>query len=499
MKQEAKHNKRPDAMRSDEWRLHSIFENSHAGCFFVDKEGIIRVVNDAWLRMMRYSAPNEIIGKHFSAVFSVPGELKKAQMMFASLLQGANFPSEEFTLHCHDGSVAHLLLSANPLKKEEKIFGVEGFLIDLTHRKRIEAELKESKERYRTLWEVSRDGILLLDMSRKIVIANAKALKMFGYGSNDEIIGKNYSDFIVENDHKKFTKKGESLLRNGGSKEIPCEIICNDGTLIPAEARETLTQGPEGEPHGSIIVIRDISEMKNLQAELLHIRGMNILPQVISGIAHEVRTPLNAILATVEALFQEIGEKAKYEEYMFHIRNQIERLSLLMKDLLELGKPVQSTFFQMESLVNHARAIVDLWNETSFSKTHLLRFLSPPWLEQVYIDVDSSRLQQVLFNLLHNAAQNSPMGSEILLQIDRPDEERVRITIQDRGCGIPVENFPKIFLPFFTTRKGGTGLGLCLARNFLQAIGGEITISNNDPHPGCKVEVILPAAKGMGP
>ncbi len=163
-----------------------------------------------------------------------------------------------------------------------------------------------------------------------------------------------------------------------------------------------------------------------------------------------------------------------------------------MKDLLELGKPVQTTSFQNELLTEVCKSTIDLWNVTELSKRYVLRFISHPNTENVYINTESLRLQQCLLNLIENAAQNSHEGSEIILELLEPKGKRINVRIIDKGLGIPPDNLEHIFKPFFSTRKGGTGLGLCLVKHFIESMGGKIAIWNNDPSPGCTVEITLP-------
>jgi signal transduction histidine kinase len=105
---------------------------------------------------------------------------------------------------------------------------------------------------------------------------------------------------------------------------------------------------------------------------------------------------------------------------------------------------------------------------------------------------DGRRLQQVFLNLLDNAAQHSPEGSEIQVVICEPEGRVCRTQVIDRGSGIPPEILSRIFEPFFSTRRGGTGLGMSIVKHIVEVHGGTITIVNNDPPPGCTVEVRLP-------
>jgi signal transduction histidine kinase len=114
------------------------------------------------------------------------------------------------------------------------------------------------------------------------------------------------------------------------------------------------------------------------------------------------------------------------------------------------------------------------------------------------VSADGARLQQVLLNLIENAAQHSPAGSRIILHIVEAAGQRVTIQVGDAGKGISPEKIERVFEPFFTTRTGGTGLGLSLVKHFVESMGGEVMIRNNDPPPGCTVELVLSIAKEDG-
>ena len=236
-------------------------------------------------------------------------------------------------------------------------------------------------------------------------------------------------------------------------------------------------------------------ERNAMEAELRNVEKMKLLGQMTAGVAHEVRNPLNAILSITEALFQDIGENPEYKPYLDHIRIQADRLSRLMGDLLELGKPMQLFSLHQESLLSICSHAVDLWKQTPFSLTHKVRFILTPGAEKLQVMADSAKLQQVLLNLLGNAAQHSPGGSEIRLIISNPKGKTVRIYVIDQGAGIPQDNIPKVFEPFFTTRKEGNGLGLSIVKNIIQVHNGNIVIRNNHPLPGCTFEISLPRSE----
>ncbi|OGU08148.1 MAG: hypothetical protein A2075_04450 [Geobacteraceae bacterium GWC2_58_44] len=242
---------------------------------------------------------------------------------------------------------------------------------------------------------------------------------------------------------------------------------------------------------------KEMAEQKRLETRLLAAKKMEAIGQLAGGVAHEVRNPLNAILSITEALFKEkeIEGNAGFEPYIQHIRTQVRRLAQLMNDLLDLGKPVPPADLQAVPLYMLCRETVDLWQNSRTADRRRVIIGSNDETAQLLVLADSVRLEQVLFNLLENAAQHSPDDAEIMIRlypIESPRGDMVAIRIADSGKGVPMEKIDRVFEPFFTCRKGGTGLGLTLARHFIESMGGSVELCNNDPPPGFSVTVRLP-------
>lgn len=165
-----------------------------------------------------------------------------------------------------------------------------------------------------------------------------------------------------------------------------------------------------------------------------------------------------------------------------------------MKDLLNLGKPVDQSSLFHQSLTAICSSSIDIWKHSEISRSHTVKFSQSADCGDIYVFADSQRLQQVFLNLLDNAAENSPEGSEIGITLKRPDTDLCKIQVVDSGNGVPEEVLPRIFEPFFTTRRGGTGLGLCIVKHVVETHGGRIEVVNNKPLPGCTVEITLPVS-----
>lgn len=233
-------------------------------------------------------------------------------------------------------------------------------------------------------------------------------------------------------------------------------------------------------------------DRESIQKELLQSQEMKILGVLTSGVAHEVRNPLNAIWAITEALFQEINYDSRLNIYRDHIKSQVERLSLLMQELLDLGKPFSFKDSALVSIPLLCKKTIDLWSQTDPVK-HTIQFINSTPDEDGLIKGDYHKIQQVIVNLLDNASQHSSSGSPIIVRFYRSNST-CHIDIADYGCGISKEIQSKIFNPFFTTRAKGTGLGLPIVKNIVDIHGGSIELYNNEPPPGITAAICLPAA-----
>jgi signal transduction histidine kinase len=236
--------------------------------------------------------------------------------------------------------------------------------------------------------------------------------------------------------------------------------------------------------------------LRGKESRTKHRYEMEVLGRFASGVCHEVRNPLHALMSLTEALKQELTDHPEADTYLHHIRIQIDRLSQLMRDLLEVAKPVETSRIRPESLAEICLSAIGIWKGSSSASGHTVSFTPVPEEREIMVLADSLSLQRTILNLLDNAAQYSPAGTEIKVAIFSSGKELAKVQVADRGSGIPGKLRQKIFEPFFSTRRGGTGLGLTVAKNVLESHGGRIAVWNNDPPPGSTFEILLPPAAG---
>ncbi|MFW6244320.1 MAG: ATP-binding protein [Fibrobacterota bacterium] len=283
----------------------------------------------------------------------------------------------------------------------------------------------------------------------------------------------------------------------GMKSYIGIPILSNEGELLGAICAMDLDSRvfTEYEFHQVEIFSRYIAreiEQRKLQKQLSANQEMRMLGLLTSGVAHEVRNPLNGILAITEALNADLGGNPEYSDYINHIRNQVSRLSDLMRDLLDLGRPVEKTNLQPSSVTGLISKALLSWSASSKHKKRRIVQKFFPGAENCIISADRVKMQQVFINLLENACEHSPQNSEITINVEEnQDSSSVWIKISDLGDGIKAEFLDHLFEPFFTTRKGGTGLGLGIVKRIIESHGGRIRLYNNTPPPGCTAEICL--------
>ncbi len=203
-----------------------------------------------------------------------------------------------------------------------------------------------------------------------------------------------------------------------------------------------------------------------------------------------MRNPLNAIWAITEALFQEIKSDSALTIYKEHIKTQVERLTLLMQELLDFGKPFSCKEDSLISLPFLCRQTIDLWKQSDAVK-HSVKFVNSCPDDKGVIKGDNNKIQQVLVNLIDNASQHSTVDSIITVHFYRKSST-YHLDIIDQGSGINREVQDRIFDPFFTTRPKGTGLGLPIVKHIVKVHHGSIELFNNEPPPGATAAITFP-------
>jgi signal transduction histidine kinase len=242
-----------------------------------------------------------------------------------------------------------------------------------------------------------------------------------------------------------------------------------------------------------VVILRNVTAQREMARRIAAFERRAAIGDLLLGVAHEVRNPLAAVEAAAESLGLDAGSDPDRKMLVDIIREQVDRLSTLMRDLLDVARPQTRIERRRESLAAFCRGAIDAWRRHPARRPRTVALHAPPG-DELPVLIDRQRIEQVLVNLLDNAADHSPDDSTIEIELARrlPGLARVRTT--DRGSGAPGAAVDRMFEPFFTTRANGTGLGLTIVKGIVEDHGGRIGAWRNEPGPGLTVEFTLPLA-----
>ncbi|CUS96572.1 two-component system sensor histidine kinase NtrB [Candidatus Kryptobacter tengchongensis] len=334
------------------------------------------------------------------------------------------------------------------------------------------------------------DAVIALDNDYKIFFWNKGAERIFGYTA-DEMLGKTV-DPIVPSELK---EKGElqwlfeETLRKGYIENYETERIRKDGRRIIVNLSRSLIKDENGEVLGSIAIVKDVTQIKELEKQIQHSDKLALIGQIAAGIAHEIGTPLNVISGNAEYIMMEMGENNPYKEELETIISQAERIANLIKQLLEFARPRKPNYTKV-NVNNELHHVVELLKH-QFEKSNIklnLKFSED--IPSIY--ADCSQIHQVFLNIIVNAIQAINQNGVIEIETFAKDGY-VNIKFRDNGVGILPEHIHKIFEPFFTTKEAGkgTGLGLAVSKRIIDEHNGKIEVEST-PGKGTVFTVKFP-------
>ncbi len=320
-------------------------------------------------------------------------------------------------------------------------------------------------------------GVITLDLTGKIVSFNRGAQKIIGIAV-EQIRDKNWREtpFGAIKELEVFFSAPTSAFA-GCSQELAIRGL--DGHPIPVGINLTPLKSSEGRLVGLVGIFQDLTERRKTEARLRQADRLATAGQLAAGLAHEVRNPLAAISGCIE-LIKEAGTARP--QLLDIVLREAERLKLVTGQFLDFAKPTLASQKQCNLVALVAEAVSLL--EKSCDSAHPVTFSIQREAEEVMAAGDPDQLKQALWNLGLNAIQAMYMGGRLSFVIRRHGSENgdnwVGIELTDTGQGIPPEEVERIFDPFYTTKPGGTGLGLTITQKIIDNLGGRIEVISRE-------------------
>lgn len=456
-----------------------LFETLQEAVYFTTPEGRILDCNNALPRMLGYASKEELQAVDVNELYA-DRTTRRAEMN--ELQNKLAIRNLEIVLRAKDGRLVTCLDSSRIIfDSQGKPLRYQGTLTDITERRDLQRRLQEQEEFRRRLVDSFPDLIVALDSQRRFSFVSPRVREVLGYSAED-LLGRRFDASNAPARGPELNQLFESLMA-GKETYVSVEFAWQhaDGTWKTMRATASPFCDAHGEISGVVASLRDVTTLKQLEQQLIQSERLAGMGQMIDGFAHELNNPLTAILGALE-LLKDAQHGEVVEKRLELVRQQARRAAEVVQNLLFFSRPPQPGKAPLN--------LNDLVQRTLALHEHSLRvnavavdFIADPTSPQVI--GDSNQLMQVFLNLVINAEQAirevRPRGTlRVRLGGNR---DRVWVSFQDDGPGIPSEMVGKIFDPFFTTKRPGrgTGLGLSVSVAILKKYGGQI---DYQPAPG---------------
>jgi PAS domain S-box-containing protein len=473
-------------------RLAAIVDSSDDVILSKDLNGIVTSWNVAASRLFGYPA-EEMIGA--SILKLIPEHLHSDEKIIIDHIRAGrrleHFETERMT---KDGRLVEVSLTISPVKDEQgSVIGASKILRDISARKQMEQKQRELAKHAAELAAIvdsSDDVILSKDLDGTIKSWNSAASRLFGY-SAEEMIGQSILKLIPEDLRDEERRIIETIRAGQRVERFDTVRLTKDGRLVEVSLTVSPIKDDQDRVIGASKILHDISDRKRMEQSLLQAEKIAATGRMAATIAHEINNPLEAVVNLLYLLRSKISDEDGLN-YLSNAEAELGRVSHIAKQTLGYYREhAAATPASLSEIAQHAVAIyaprcaaVGINISTSFqsSRKATLR---------------RGEMMQVISNLIANSIYAMPNGGRLSVFVENADEpvSGMQLIISDDGVGIAPRDLPRVFEAFFTTRSTvGTGIGLFVAKQFIEGHGGQISITsqNDEKNHGTTVRIFMP-------
>lgn len=495
-----------EELQKSEELFRSVVYNSTELTTLTNADGTIIFISPQCKSVFGYPY-NKLIGEQMPDFIHAEDVGKYRQAWEWVLYQGQEQREFEYRIFDEEGTIRWMSQTSKQVKVNGRMLGVQSTIRNITEHIMDMQAKKISEEKYKTLLNASPDGILLIDLKGTIIEVSEIGLELFGAGTRDDLVGKDFSQFVPPDEENTLNEIIEKTMSEGLVQNIEMKIRKINRSIFAGETSATLIQGSDGAPISFMITIRDISQRKKLETKQLHADRMANLGEMASGIAHEINQPLNIISMVMDKILFEAC-KAETVDIEFlksksdKIFENITRIKNIIDHVRAFSRSDDNyvlTAFNINSSIDNAVSMI----MEQFK--HLDINLNTQLDQQIpQIVGNTHKFEQVIVNLLTNAKdavlerrskQNDYRDLKVEI-ITYLENQFLIVEIIDNGIGIDKGDIHNIMLPFYTTKEEGkgTGLGLSICYQIIKEMNGTIDIASDGVN-GTKIKLVIDIQK----
>ncbi len=351
---------------------------------------------------------------------------------------------------------------------------------------------------YLRVLENMEEAVIAIDRHGNIVLYNPAAQICTGL-SEKQALGKSFKTLFKK--QAKLLELVDTALVKSRSLFSHEDLMLARSSGIPLPVRVSLSPNfdQNGDPDGVILMLRDLTQVRELQDAIRRSETLSMLGTLAAGLAHEIKNPLGGIKGAAQLLNMELPPESTLKEYTSVMTREVDRVNDLIENMLDLARPPSPRL----GAVNLGRLLSDivlLQKESQRPKEVKFQLLLDPSIPA--IRSDEKLLIRLFLNLIKNAAEAVDHGGQVIIcsriasqfRYNKPGEKPVplvMIEVKDNGPGITPEQMEHMFTPFYTTKDRGTGLGLAICQKIVSDHGGFLKVESK-PGEGTQFSVSLP-------